>query len=80
MWLDLRPSPGRKNNDSEESLPQVLLVGKIAVSSHHDIEAILLRSLQQFAVLERRPAQLRRPDYLVMCEETRKRTRRVLIE
>jgi hypothetical protein len=43
MRLNLRPSPRRENNDGEGAPLQVLLVGKIAVSGHHDLEAISLR-------------------------------------
>src|ERR1700677_2322575 len=53
MRLYLWPSTRRKNNDGDGSRLQVLLVGKIAVSSHHNLETISLCREQQFAVFER---------------------------
>jgi hypothetical protein len=53
MRLYLWPSTRRKNNDGDGSLLQVLLVGKIAVSSHQNLETISLCREQQFAVFER---------------------------
>ena len=40
-------------NDGDGSRLQVLLVGKIAVSSHQNLEPISLCREQQFAVFER---------------------------
>ncbi len=53
MRLYLWPSTRRKNNDGDGSRLQVLLVGKIAVSSHQNLETISLCREQQFAVFER---------------------------
>jgi hypothetical protein len=59
---------------------EFLLIADVPVRRHYEVEPLRFRSLQQFAVFQRFPAEFGGSGHDVLREKARQRTRRILVE